>query len=134
MEGLAAALAAERITESELEELERLLVQAAECAEDNDLDRLVEIDTAFHEVLYRASRNDRLVQIVSNLREQIQRFRKATLGSPGRMQETLAEHRKLVDALGERNAAVAQALAYEHIENAENRIFGSLVNREGEQK
>ncbi|MGE5544703.1 MAG: GntR family transcriptional regulator [Bacillota bacterium] len=126
METLAAGLAAERITAEELEELERILVKKAEIIEANDLDRLVEIDTLFHECLYQASRNAKLVQIINNLSEQIHRFRSTSLASPGRMKEALEEHRKIVEAISERNISLAQALAQEHIENAENSILEAI--------
>ncbi|MGI6550907.1 MAG: GntR family transcriptional regulator [Syntrophomonadales bacterium] len=126
VEALAAGLAAERITDEELEELERILVKKAEIIEANDLDRLVEIDTQFHECLYQASRNAKLVQIINNLSEQIHRFRSTSLASPGRMKEALEEHRKIVEAISERNIALAQSLAQEHIENAENRMLEAI--------
>lgn len=127
LEGLAAELAAERITEEELEELERRLHFVALRVEQGDLERLVEADTEFHDLLYRASRNQRLVQILGNLREQIQRFRTASLATPGRMQETLEEHKRIVEAVAGRNAALARRLAEEHIENAENRMLQFLT-------
>ncbi|HWI55315.1 MAG TPA: GntR family transcriptional regulator [Desulfobacteria bacterium] len=126
MEGLAAGLAAERITEEELEQLERILVKVGESVQNNNLEKLIEVDTEFHETLYKACRNERLVQIVSNLREQIQRFRTASLSTPGRMQFALQEHKKIVEAVSERNAELAQALAREHIENAENSMLEVL--------
>ncbi|MBS3975731.1 MAG: GntR family transcriptional regulator [Syntrophomonadaceae bacterium] len=126
LEALASGLAAERISPGEMEELERLLVQVSECAEDQDLDRLVDIDTQFHAVLYRASRNDRLAQMINTLWEQVQRFRRTTMGSPGRMRETLEEHRKIVDAIADRNVNLANALAIEHMENAENRMLEAV--------
>ncbi|TLM98749.1 GntR family transcriptional regulator [bacterium] len=127
LEGLAAGLAAERITEEELEELERLLVKIGECIQSNDLNAVIEQDTEFHDVLFKATRNERLVQIVSNLREQIQRYRTASLSSPGRMKLALEEHKQIVEALSERDVEKAQRLAREHIENAENsmlEVFG----------
>lgn len=135
MEGLAAGLAAERITEDELEQLERILVKVGECVKNNDLEKLIEVDTEFHDTLYKACRNERLVQIVSNLREQIQRFRTASLSTPGRMQFALQEHKKIVEAVSDRNVELAQALAREHIENAENSMLevlneGKLVDPE----
>ncbi|MDA8210647.1 MAG: GntR family transcriptional regulator [Clostridia bacterium] len=130
LESLAAALAAERITEDELEALERSLVKVAECTEANDLDSLITVDTDFHDILYKASRNDRLVQIVSNLREQIQRFRMTSLSHPGRMKDALEEHRKLVEALSERNVELARTLAREHIENAENSMLDVIRTKE----
>lgn len=126
VEALAAGLAAERITAEELEELERILVKKAEIIEANNLERLVEIDTLFHECLYQASRNGKLIQIINNLSEQIHRFRSTSLASPGRMKEALEEHRKIVEAISERNITLAQALAQEHIENAENSILEAV--------
>ncbi|MFA5880925.1 MAG: GntR family transcriptional regulator [Eubacteriales bacterium] len=126
MEALAAGLAAERITEEELEDLERILVTIGECVKNNDLEKLIEVDTEFHDILFKASRNDRLVQIVSNLREQIQRFRTASLSTPGRMKYALEEHKKIVEAVSERNVELAQSLAREHIENAENSMLEVL--------
>ena len=99
LEGLAAELAAERITDEELEELERYLLRINESIETKDLTLMVEVDTDFHGQLYRASRNERLSQIISNLREQIQRFRKTSLSLPGRMRAALEEHKQIVEAI-----------------------------------
>jgi DNA-binding GntR family transcriptional regulator len=128
LEALAASLAAERITEEELEQMERLLVRKAELTEANDLDSIVEVDTDFHAILFKASRNEKLGQILNNLREQIQRFRAVSLAMPGRMKEALEEHRKIVEALSERNVALVASLAAEHIENAENVMLEAMRN------
>ncbi|MFZ5897821.1 MAG: GntR family transcriptional regulator [Bacillota bacterium] len=123
LEALAAGLAAERITEEEIEELERLVVRYAETTSSQNIQAIVEEDTKFHDVIYRASRNQRLIQIVTNLQEQIQRFRLTTLSRPGRTKEALVEHRKIVEAISERNIELAQQLAREHIESAENSLL-----------
>jgi DNA-binding GntR family transcriptional regulator len=68
---LAAGLAAERINDDELETLQRLLVEIGQHIEENNMDKIVEVDIAFHDVLYQASRNERLRNIINNLREQI---------------------------------------------------------------
>lgn len=120
LEGLAAGLAAERITEDELERLERLLVEKQEAITQDDIDKLVEVDTKFHELMYQASRNVRLSTIISNLREQIQRFRLASLSYPGRNKLSLEEHKNIVEAIQARDCQLARQLAQEHIENAEN--------------
>ncbi len=123
LEALAAGLAAERITADESEELERILVSIGQCIANNDLDRSIELDEQFHNVLYRASKNERLVQIINNLREQIQRFRATSLGTPGRLEAVFSEHTKIAEAISDRNAALAERLAMEHIENAENALL-----------
>jgi len=126
LEGLAAGLAAERITEEELEEMERLLVEKGEAIKDQDFNRLIEVDTKFHESIYKASRNERLSNIISNLREQIQRFRSMSLMYPGRMRQSLDEHRAIVEAIESRDTQLSRQLAQEHIENAENAFIESI--------
>ncbi|MEL7567138.1 MAG: GntR family transcriptional regulator [Dehalobacterium sp.] len=130
LDSLAAGLAAERITEEELNNLERSLVSVVESAGHNDLNGIVNTDTDFHDIIYKASRNERLMQIVNNLREQIQRFRTTSLAFPGRMQIAVDEHRRIVDAISERNVDLARALAQEHIENAENSMMEVLESSE----
>ena len=61
----------------------------------NDVASFIEKDTEFHEMIYKASRNERLMQIISNLREQINRFRMVSLAYPCRGKEALEEHKKL---------------------------------------
>jgi len=128
LEGLAAELAAERITETELEDLERHLVQIAKGIENGDITNVVDIDTNFHAMLYKASRNRRLGQIINNLREQIQRFRQTSLAYPGRMRAALEEHKKIVEAISARDPETARRLAQEHIENAENGLMEAIRN------
>ena len=87
---------------------------------------LVEKDSEFHEILYRASRNQRLIQILSNLREQINRFRAVSLASPGRGREALDEHKQIVEAISSRDPELALKLGQEHIENAENALLNNI--------
>lgn len=126
LEGLAAGLAAERITDDELENMERLLAEKAEAINQQDIERLVDADTKFHDALYKASRNERLDTIISNLREQIQRFRATSLAYPGRSKQSLDEHRSIVEAIQSRHVQSARQAAQEHIENAENSMIESI--------
>lgn len=126
---LAAGLAAERITDEELETMERILVQIGECVEQNELEPIVELDSQFHDILYRACRNDRLVGIINNLREQITRFRAISMAVPGRIKNTLEEHSRLVEAIATRNVDLSQQLAREHMENSEQTLLLDMNNR-----
>lgn len=102
LEVLAAGLAAERISDEELETMQRLLVEIGQHIEDGNIEKIVEIDTAFHDVLYKASRNKRLAGIINNLREQITVIRRRSMMYPGRLQNTMEEHRILVDSIAAR--------------------------------
>ena len=123
LDALASGLAAERITEEELEQLERLLVSIGENIEKRNMKKVVEDDMEFHDLLYKASRNQRLVSIISNLREQMTRFRSMSMSYPGRLKKTLKEHSRLVEAIAQRDVELAQKLAVEHMENSEQTLL-----------
>lgn len=124
LEGLAASLAAERVTDEEIEQMERILLYRQ--GEELTLEEIVESDTDFHALVYKASRNERLIQILENLREQIQRFRATSLAVPGRMKDAIEEHRGIVEALARHDVEEAHALAMAHIVTAENVMFETL--------
>ena len=132
LEMLAVTLAAERITEEELDALERQVLRESE-EEDkqdgSDLDNIIYIDSSFHDIIYQAAHNQRLVQFVNILQEQLQRFRAASLARPGRSKTALEEHKQIVEALSDRNGELAARLAREHIENAENAMIASMEEK-----
>ena len=101
LEELAAGLAAERITPDELEYLERILVEINEYIDNDEFDKIVDADVRFHDVLYHASRNQRLVDILNNLREQMLRFRSISMHYPGRLAATWEEHRQMVENIAD---------------------------------
>ena len=85
LESLAAALASERITDEEMDNLQRFLVQFANDIKSGDMEHIVDTDMKFHDALYQASRNNRLVGIISNLRDQLTRFRTTSMSYPDRL-------------------------------------------------
>ena len=132
LEMLAVTLAAERITDEELNALEQEVLRESEeeaKKDGSDLDNIIYIDSSFHDIIYQAARNQRLVQFVNILQEQLQRFRAASLARPGRSKTALEEHKQIVEALSERNGELASKLAQEHIENAENAMIASMKEK-----
>lgn len=126
LDSLASGLAAERITDEELEQLQRLLVSIGEYIKEGDMDRIVETDMEFHDLLYQASRNSRLVGIIFNLREQLMRFRSTSMSYPGRLQATHEEHCRIVEAIARGDVKEAQAASEYHMEQAEHTLLASM--------
>lgn len=123
---LAAGLAAERINDEELEMMQRLLVEIGQHIDEGNIDKIIETDSAFHDILYQASRNERLVNIISNLREQITGLRGRSMMYPGRLTDTLEEHRAIVESIAQRDVEKAQMAVREHLENAEHTLLKAI--------
>jgi DNA-binding GntR family transcriptional regulator len=70
--------------------------------------------------------------MLSNLQDEIQRFRAVSLALSGRPQEALDEHRKIVEAVADRNISKAQHTAWEHIEKAENSLMETIRRNQPE--
>lgn len=133
LEGLAAKLAAERITPDEIEELSNDIEGMGQAIDKGDLDTAIEYDTKFHTVLISASRNTRLVSMVSNLQEQVMRFRvMLTITRQDLARDSLLEHRRIVDALSRKDRFLAQSLAKEHVEKVETSIL-KMIKEEKEE-
>lgn len=130
LEALACGLAAERASLAEIEEMEKHLIKETEYFETTDIPATVEIDTGFHDLIYKAARNERLVVMLNNLREQIHRLRVTSIRFPGRLKKTLEEHRAIVEAISSRNVELAQKLGEEHIEHAQQALLELLKGKE----
>ena len=130
LEELAAGLAAERITTDELEYLERILVEINEYMAHDDFEKIVDADIRFHDALYHASRNQRLVDILHNLREQMLRFRSISMHYPGRLAATWEEHRQMVENIANHNSAMARKVAKKHMENSEKTLLKGIRENE----
>ena len=126
LEGLAASLAAERITDEEIKMLEDSFKQLVEATKSQVVEDIMKKDADFHQVLFNATRNDRLTQIISNLKEQIDRFRLKSFSNPSRMKSILKEHKNILDAIKDRDTDRAEKLAKQHIENVETNVMNIL--------
>ena len=126
LESLSTGLATRRIEPDELETLQKLLVEIEGHIKDNNIEKIVETDVKFHGLLYQVSRNERLVSIISNLKEQLARFRTLSMSYPGRLQETLEEHRKMVEAIASGDVDAARDAAEHHMEQAEETLLKAM--------
>lgn len=126
LESLATTLATMRIEADELEKLRTLLTEIEGHIERKDIEKIVATDIEFHGLLYQVSRNERLVAIISNLKEQLARFRTLSMSYPGRLKETLAEHRAMVEAIAEGDVDAARDAAERHMEQAEETLLKAM--------
>jgi len=116
LEGLAAALAAQHIGETELALLEALQ-DRSEASEDPV--ELAQLNKRFHEAIYNASHNRYLTQNLQALRSALALLRGTTYSSPGRRENANREHRDLLNAIRARDATAAERIAREHLKEAE---------------
>lgn len=123
LDELAAALACERITDSEIEALENACKDFEEAVASGDIRMITATDVKFHDIIFAASRNLRLTQIVNNLAEQMYRYRFEYIKDSSGWQSLITEHRMITDAISKRDIATATKALHIHVKNQENSIL-----------
>ncbi|AUS98465.1 GntR family transcriptional regulator [Clostridium thermosuccinogenes] len=126
LDSLATSLAAERITNDELKDLKHVNNQFTNYVEKENLQNSIKKDVEFHELIYRCSRNEKLLQITNNLREQVHRFRVIYMKDLSAHKGLVAEHCEILEAIEARDPERAGMLARKHIENQEQAILNSI--------
>lgn len=126
LDGLAALLAAERITDEEIDELNHVNSQFLSFLQKENLQGSIKKDVEFHEIIYRSSRNEKLIQIVSNLREQVQRFRVIYLKDYVNPKELEKEHKDIIDAICSKDSDLSRRVAQNHIKSQQESIINAI--------
>ena len=126
MEVLAISLACKRITGEELEKLETIEQSFQKLIESGNLTELAEMDVKFHDTIYQATNNQRLVQLLNNMREQMYRYRMEYLKDIAVRRTLAEEHKAICRALRERDEQQAEQYVSIHIDNQQKAIIRSL--------
>ena len=126
LESYAARLAAVKHRPHELEKLERSVDAFQQCLEAGQMERLVEINTEFHDMLYTLSRNPRLVKMINTLRDQIYRFRRMILEDTRMAQASNQDHRRMLERIRQRDAAGTERLVRRHILKGQEAILSNF--------
>lgn len=123
LEGLASAMATERMTDGEKSLLEETVELSEFYLGKGDVDKLKELDSTFHLIIYKATGNRVLCKILSELHRNIRSYRKLSLTVPGRLERSIDEHKSILAAIKANDATLADKLTSEHLENAMNNML-----------
>lgn len=118
LEGLASGIAATRISPEGLATLRESVELAEFYISKCDTEKLKELDSTFHETIYKETGNRLLFKTLTELHRKIKAYRKLSLSVPGRLCESVAEHREILRAIEASDAALADRLTSLHIEKA----------------
>lgn len=130
LEELAVKIACKRITQEQLEEIKRRSAEFCKTLYGDDVAACAQADMAFHDAIYEATGNRRLVQILNNLREQMYRYRMEYLKDRNMYQVLIAEHEAICEALSCHDREKAGMAIRIHIENQKESIINSLKEKE----
>ena len=106
--------------------LESLLKTMSVKTKKKDIEGIVRLNEQFHDFILKMSDNDRLNQLVHSLRNQIQRYRMASLSLPGRLEEAFVEHQEIVNAYKRRKVSLIEKLVRKHVLQAGKKLIENM--------
>jgi GntR family transcriptional repressor for pyruvate dehydrogenase complex len=119
LEGEIARLSAGRLSQTQLEKMEKATKTMEDCWANQDLLANVDADLAFHGTIVSACSNTMLKALYQTVRDQITETQRQPIPitDPERMRQSIAEHRRIIAALKANDGALARVEMESHIRN-----------------
>ena len=117
-------MATETASEDEINELKSALELQEFYLSKQNSDQIRLMDNRFHEILYKISGSHVFYNTLLPLHKKVQKYRKVSLQSQSRANESVAEHREILKAIINRDADAAERFTSQHVKNAYNHITG----------
>lgn len=127
LEELAVELCCKKVTDKVIKDLIKANEAFKKAIERNDILKIADADVLFHDVIYKATWNRRLIQMINNLREQMYRYRLEYIKNESARPILLKEHNELIECLKNKDVLGAKATIKNHIEKQEEDITRAIA-------
>lgn len=115
--------AIERITEDELDEMEETFEFMEFYTLKKDINKMININTAFHQIIYAATHNRMLKQILSSYQIYLKHCNPSNYYAPDYLDTVLDEHRAIYNAFMAKDPEGGALAMRIHMDNSRNRKF-----------
>jgi DNA-binding GntR family transcriptional regulator len=115
LEGYAGFLATARMDDAELRSLEEIIALEEACLQDMNVEEFIRLDGEFHDVVYKAAKNNRLYNLLHDLRDYIYRYRVIIMRYQRKPQLAVQDHKEMVASIRSRNAKQVEKLVRKHM-------------------
>ena len=130
LEELAARLSCQNITDEEMRELKIAMVAFEEKTREGNVVELAKADVTFHDIIYRAADNPKLLVLLNNLREQMYRYRTEYMKDDRIHPVLIREHKEMVKALENRDQELVAREVRQHLKNQEE-VMKKIIRDQG---
>lgn len=122
LEVLAISLACDKMTDETLELLYENIDAFKHSIHAKATSDIASVDVTFHDIIYKATGNNRLIQILNNISEQMYRYRFEYIKNKESWNRLVEEHMNIYQAIKNRDKDLAVKSILLHIDNQERDI------------
>ena len=130
LEKLAASLACQRMTEEEMQDLERFANEMEDAMKRKNVIEIATADENFHECIYKSSKNPKLISILNSLREQFYRYRVEYLKIEENYQQLIKEHREMICGMLNQDEDYVVLIVDQHLSNQQTAVLQMIHKSE----
>lgn len=130
LDALAVELACDRITPEQTEALKKACEEFEEITKTGDIVEITQADVRLHDIIISASGNQRLIQIVSNLSQQMYRYRLEYIKGESDYRKLIEEHSVIYDCICRKDKEAGALAIKSHVDNQEKGIIHMIEERE----
>lgn len=130
LDELAVELACDAITEEQLAKLQQAEKDFEESIASGNLKKIAQADVDFHDAIYHATGNSRLIVMLSNLREQMYRYRVEYLKDNSKYPDLMSEHQAITESIRARDKTLAAGVMKKHVLNQAETVKSRIREQE----
>ena len=130
LDELAVQLAVEKITKEQLSVLEEARMAFEQSIQTGNVKKIAQADVMFHDAIYQATDNAKLVIMLNNLREQMYRYRVEYLKDKTTYPTLLEEHKAITEGLRKRDKNQVSERMRDHVKNQAEAVKNMIRQQE----
>jgi len=126
LESYASYLATLHITPEKIAALEKKVEEAKDALESGDDEKLVQLNTDFHDITYKSCKSRKLIEMINNFRDYFYRYRSALLHTEKGMEYSIGDHRRMLEAMKKKNPRLVERLVRNHLARGKEIILKEI--------
>ena len=126
LESYAAYLATVHISPEKISSIEKKIEETEEALKSGDRDKVIQLHTEFHDLLYKSCRSKKLIEMISNFRDYFYRYRSALLKTERGVNESMEGHRQMLEAMKKKNPRLVERIVRKHLDRGRELIIKEI--------
>jgi len=126
LESYAAYLATFHITPERISTLEKKVDESERALESGDDEKVVQLHTEFHDLLYKSCKSQKLIEMINNFHDYFYRYRSALLHTKGGFHYSIGDHRRMLEAMKKKNPRLVERLVRNHLERGKELVIKEI--------
>lgn len=130
LRGLATRKAVNHVTLQEINRLKEIIAESEHFLEEGSLKEIARINIKFHHIIDHSSKSKELILLLDNLYKKFRERFSEIVSQKKRQEESIKEHKTILQALIKKDEELAEQLMREHIENGKEALIQEIELRE----